>query len=107
MDEFPSTDDKRADNALRHYYRVLSEPEQLAIAAVKDAGQAFLDTLNKYCHTSREASLAVTKLEEAKMPLEKILKIAVLKGLDRDTIRTLRVDDNSNYRRALKEVQGA
>lgn len=67
MDEFPSTDDRRVDNALRHNYRVLSEPEKLAMAAVKDAGQTFLDTLNRYCHPGREASLAVTKLEEAVM----------------------------------------
>jgi hypothetical protein len=74
----------------------------------------FIRSLRKYCKDngirgtfSYRMIIAVTKLEEAKMPLEKILKIAVLKGLDRDTIRTLRVDDNSNYRRALKEVQGA
>lgn len=48
----------------------------------------------------------VTKLESSKMDLQKILKIAVLKGLDRDTINTLMLEDDSStrYHREFKKM---
>lgn len=63
-----STSDARtANNTMRHQYRVLSEPEKLAMSAMKDAGEAFLAALDKYCQPGRETSLARTKAEEAVM----------------------------------------
>jgi hypothetical protein len=60
-------DDRTANNGVRHQYRTLTEPEKLAMVAVKDAGAAFLTTLDKYCHPGRETSLAKTNLEQAVM----------------------------------------
>lgn len=47
----------------------------------------------------------VTKLEKAGMDFETIITIAVVKGLDKDTVRTLRVDGNSKYHNALRTLQ--
>ena len=47
----------------------------------------------------------VTKLEKAGMALETIIKIAVVKGLDKDTISNLTLNgNNSKYAIALKKV---
>lgn len=62
-----TSDERTVNNAMRHQYRVLTEPEKLAVQAVKDAGQAFLEALERYCHQGRETSLARTKAEEAVM----------------------------------------
>lgn len=51
--------------------------------------------------------ISVTKLEEAGMSLRTILEIAVLKGLDKDTVRTLQVSNSGRYFYALKELQAA
>lgn len=45
--------------------------------------------------------MMATKLENAGMDLKTILKIAILKGLDNDTINTLKVDGNSKYHEAM------
>lgn len=47
----------------------------------------------------------VTKLEKAGMDIEAIIKIAVVKGLDKDTIRTLRCEGSSKYHTALTSLQ--
>lgn len=62
-----TSDNRTVNNVVRHEYRVLSEPEKLAMKAVKDAGLAFLETLGKYCQPNRETALARTKTEEAVM----------------------------------------
>jgi hypothetical protein len=63
-----SEDDERtANNAVRHQYRVLSEEEKLAMVAIKDEGAHFLNMIDKYVQPGREASLARTKIEEAVM----------------------------------------
>jgi MoxR-like ATPase len=46
----------------------------------------------------------VVKLVD-KMDLNKIIKIAVVKGLDLDTVRSLRPEGYTKYHKALKEVQ--
>lgn len=62
-----STSDARTvNNVMRHEYRVLTDSEKQQMQAIKDQGLAFyscLDTLG----SSREISLAKTKLEEAVM----------------------------------------
>jgi U3 small nucleolar RNA-associated protein 14 len=61
------SDNRTINNTMRHQYRVLTEEEKKAMVAVKDAGLAFLETLDKFCQPGREASLAKTKVEEAVM----------------------------------------
>lgn len=47
----------------------------------------------------------VAKLEAAGMELSEVVTIAIVKGLDKDTIRTLRPEGNSKYHEALRKVQ--
>lgn len=49
----------------------------------------------------------VTKLEKAGMDAEMIIKIAVMKGLDKDTVNTIRPIGSSRYHEALRKVQQA
>ncbi len=61
-----ASDDRTANNAVRHAYRVLTDAEKADMVALKDMGAAFLlkiDSLGQ----SREYSLAKTKVEEAVM----------------------------------------
>jgi len=62
-----STDDRRTqNNTLRHSYRVLTEKEKADMGDVKALGQALLDKLEGL-GSSREISIAKTKVEEAVM----------------------------------------
>lgn len=47
----------------------------------------------------------VTKLEKAGMPLDKIMKIAVMKGLDKDTINTFNPVGRTKYHMALNDIK--
>lgn len=49
----------------------------------------------------------VTKLEVAGMDDEEIIRIAVMKGLDKDTINTFNISGTTKYHGALKKVQMA
>ena len=55
---------------------------------------------------SYRCMMMVQKLE-GKMDLENILKIAVFKGLDKDTINTFNVSGNTKYHEALRKIQMA
>lgn len=62
-----STSDERVvNNVMRHGYRVLSAEEKLVMKNFKDAGLAF-HALCDSIGSSRELSLAKTKIEEAVM----------------------------------------
>ncbi|AGH16001.1 hypothetical protein DVVG_00015 [Dunaliella viridis virus SI2] len=61
-----ASDDRTANNAVRHKYRVLSEDEKRHMVALKDAGAAFL-ALCDDIGSSREMSLAKTNAEQAVM----------------------------------------
>ncbi len=61
-----ASDDRTANNAVRHQYRVLSEAEKAQMVAVKDAGAAFLNLLDTI-GPGRGVSIAKTKTEEAVM----------------------------------------
>jgi hypothetical protein len=61
-----TSDERTVNNVMRHAYRVLSDEEKAQMQAIKDAGLAFHD-LVKSVGTSRELSLAATKIEEAVM----------------------------------------
>lgn len=66
-DTFNGTDDKRtSNNAVRHQYRTLSDLEKNQMSEIKDIGQEFLDLCDTI-GSSREMSLAKTKIEEAVM----------------------------------------
>lgn len=56
---------------------------------------------------SYRAITMVTKLEQAGMDLNLIIKIAVVKGLDKDTINTLNSTGYNKYHKALRQVQQA
>jgi hypothetical protein len=62
-----STSDERVvNNVMRHEYRALTDDEKAQMQTVKDIGMRFYN----YCDrigTSRELSLARTKIEEAVM----------------------------------------
>lgn len=59
-------DDRTANNAVRHQYRVLSDEEKAKMVQVKDAGAALLALIDGM-GSSRELSIAKTKTEEAVM----------------------------------------
>lgn len=61
-----ASDDRTANNAVRHTYRVLSEAEKAQMVAIKDAGAALLNLIAE-TGSSRELSIARTKTEEAVM----------------------------------------
>lgn len=61
-----ASDDRTANNSVRHTYRVLSDAEKAQMIAIKDAGAALLNAID-VCGGSRELSLAKTKTEEAVM----------------------------------------
>jgi hypothetical protein len=61
-----TSDDRTANNTMRHAYRVLSDAEKANMQSIKDAGLAFHDQVSGLGN-SREVSLAKTKIEEAVM----------------------------------------
>ena len=60
------SDDRTANNAVRHTYRVLSDAEKATMVELKDMGAAFIAKCNAI-GKSRELSLAVTNAEQAVM----------------------------------------
>lgn len=65
MGKTDSTSDERtANNTMRHQYRELTRVEKVLVDAIKGAGEHFLQTL-ELCPQSRETALARTKIEEA------------------------------------------
>lgn len=57
-------------------------------------------------HTvSYRCEIMTTKLERAGMNLEEIMRIAILKGLDQDTINTIKLFGSSKYYEALRKIQ--
>ncbi len=61
-----TSDDRTVNNVMRHEYRVLSEQEKRDMQAIKDAGRSFHEQIAAL-GTSRETSIAKTKVEEAVM----------------------------------------
>ena len=61
-----TSDERTANNVMRHEYRVLSDLEKQQMQAIKDKGLELHDLI-KSIGTSRELSLAATKTEEAVM----------------------------------------
>lgn len=61
-----TSDERTVNNTMRHEYRVLSENEKAQMSDLKDIGLAFI-MLCDVIGSSREMSLAKTKIEEAVM----------------------------------------
>ena len=61
-----AADDRTANNAVRHTYRVLSDDEKAQMVALKDIGAAFI-TKCQEIGASRELALAITNAEQAVM----------------------------------------
>lgn len=61
-----TSDDRTANNAVRHKYRVLNDEEKAQMQRLKDMGAAFLNECEAIGN-SREMSIAKTKMEEAVM----------------------------------------
>lgn len=67
MDKVSSeTDERVVNNAVRHQYRVLTEDEKASMVKIKDIGLEFINVV-KSMESSRENSIAITKMEEAVM----------------------------------------
>jgi hypothetical protein len=66
-DHVSSTSDQRTvNNVMRHAYRVLTDAEKASMQKVKDDGLALWQAFDAI-GSSREMSLAKTKIEEAVM----------------------------------------
>lgn len=61
-----ASDDRTANNAVRHQYRVLTDTEKALMVAIKDNGAAFIAACDAIGQ-SRELSLAKTNAEQAVM----------------------------------------
>ena len=61
------SDQRTQNNTMRHQYRVLTDEEKQQMIAVKDKGLEFLNVVDNLGFSSREISLAKTKIEEAVM----------------------------------------
>lgn len=61
-----ASDERTANNAVRHTYRVLSDDEKHQMVELKDLGAAFIAKCNEIGR-SRELSLAITNAEQAVM----------------------------------------
>lgn len=68
-----ASDNRTANNAVRHTYRVLSDAEKAQMVALKDAGAGFLTLIDQIearasaMPGSREMEIARQKVEEAVM----------------------------------------
>lgn len=60
------SDERTANNTMRHQYRILNDAEKANMQQIKDMGLAFHDFISGIGN-SREISLAKTKVEEAVM----------------------------------------
>ncbi|MTH76338.1 DUF7681 family protein [Paracoccus aestuariivivens] len=68
-----TSDDRTANNAVRHTYRILTETEKKQMQQIKDVGGYFIHTLHEIGGTdasvdrlaSRDLSLANTHIEDA------------------------------------------
>ena len=60
------SDDRTANNAVRHTYRVLTDGEKEQMVTLKDIGAEFIAKCQEI-GGSRELSLAITNVEQAVM----------------------------------------
>lgn len=60
------SDDRTANNAVRHTYRILTDAEKQQMVELKDLAALFIAKCNEI-GKSRELSLAITNAEQAAM----------------------------------------
>lgn len=60
------SDDRTANNAVRHTYRILTDDEKAQMVTLKDLGAAFIAKCQEI-GGSRELALAITNAEQAVM----------------------------------------
>ena len=61
-----NSDDRTVNNVMRHAYRILLDKEKQQMQSIKDAGLALHNMLDEI-GSSRELSIAKTKIEESVM----------------------------------------
>jgi len=61
-----ASDDRTANNAVRHQYRKLTDEEKHQMVVLKDLGAAFISACQN-AGDSRELSVAITNAEQAVM----------------------------------------
>lgn len=89
-----------------------SEPIELKITRGNKELVDFIHDIRKVSETlgiravfSYRCMIMTMKLEETGMALDKIMQIAIMKGLDKDTVRTIHVFGTNKYYQALKRYQ--
>lgn len=85
---------------------------QMALAKGNSKLVSFIENIRKQAKEkgiratfSYRCITMVTKLEEIGLPLEEIIKIAVVKGMDTDTINTFTTETGNKYSEALYKVK--
>ncbi len=89
-----------------------SEPIELKITKGNKELVDFIHDIRKVSENlgiravfSYRCMIMTMKLEETGMALDKIMQIAIMKGLDKDTVRTIHVFGTNKYYQALKRYQ--
>lgn len=89
-----------------------SEPVELKITRGNKELVDFIHDIRKVSENlgiravfSYRCMIMTMKLEETGMALDKIMQIAIMKGLDKDTVRTINVLGTNKYYQALKRYQ--
>ena len=87
---------------------------EMALAKGNTALVQFIEDLRKQAEEksiratfSYRCISMVVKLEKAGMQIEEIIKIAVVKGMDKDTINTFTTNSGNKYSEALYKVKKA
>lgn len=65
-----TSDDRTANNVMRHEYRILSDEEKAQMRDIKDLGAQFfmlLTSIERIRGTTRELNISKVKIEEATM----------------------------------------
>ena len=62
-----TSDERTVNNTVRHQYRVLTEPEKIAMRALKDTGLTLIRQIDLCVPEGRERDLAVINVEQAVM----------------------------------------
>lgn len=61
------SDERTVNNTVRHEYRVFTDAEKMGMIHIKDMGLGLIRAIEANVPEGREASLAVTRVEEAVM----------------------------------------
>jgi hypothetical protein len=62
-----ASDERIANNTMRHQYRVLTDAEKTGMTHIKDMGLGLIRAIEANVPDSRECEIAIIKVEEAVM----------------------------------------